>query len=141
MLLLHNVCQLNGNFTEWNKVFEFDTWFLTVLLLLARLSTLTDKISQTSYRCKQWPNALHLIVFTFYNFWYFVYGQIDFLVQNWIFTLLLISIIVCILNVHGLSETNFLRIRYSVLPFYTICTNRYTCQPSNKDLPFLHQMV
>ena len=76
------------------------------------------------------PNAFNLIVFTLYSFRYFV-CHIGFLIQNSIFTLLLFHTSVYILNVHGVSETNSLRIRYSVLPFYTTCANRYTCQSIN----------
>jgi len=83
------------------------------------------------------PNTLNLIVFTSFSFRYFVYVQIDLLVQNSTYTLFLIHISVSILNVHGLGETNSLRIRYSVLPFYITCVNRYICRPVNKFLALL----
>ena len=80
------------------------------------------------------PNAFNLIVFTFYSFRYFVYVQTDFISikLNNCFISILLS--VYILNVHGLGETNSLRIRYSVLPFYTTCANWYTCRLPNIGL-------
>ena len=83
--------------------------------------------------------------FHLHNFRYLVYVQIDFSTKsNLIFTLLLIHTNVCILNVQCLSETNSLRIRYSVLQFYTTYVNWYTCRPVNSlplYQPYLNHLL